>query len=310
MWTCPVCGHSADNSICERCGFDRSTDLITYPTLMVPQRLPGIHWRQKEPLNHTVLLCPDCKGAEFQLSSLGPVCLCVRCGRKIPTEQVLKVQCLHATPSTPVNSPEKRLTDIVSICAGAYHTLCLRANGTVIATGKNKFGECDVEDWTQVAAIAAGYAHTVAPHRDGSVSATGETSFKRCDVQNWKQITAVSAGEFHTLGLRKDGTVAATGKNFDNQCNVQSWAGITAIAAGEKHSVGLRKDGTAVAVGDNRYGQCNVSKWTDIIAIAAGDQHTLGLRKDGTLVATGRNSDMQCALQDLMHNASKQERQV
>ena len=137
MWTCPVCGHSADNSICERCGFDRSTDLITYPTLMVPQRLPGIRWRQKEPLNHTVLLCPDCKGAEFQLSSLRPVCLCVRCGRKIPTEQVLKVQCLHATPSTPVNSPEKRLTDIVSICAGAYHTLCLRANGTVLATGNN-----------------------------------------------------------------------------------------------------------------------------------------------------------------------------
>ena len=32
----------------------------------------------------------------------------------------------------------------------------LRSDGTVVATGLNNFGECDVDSWTDIVAVAAG----------------------------------------------------------------------------------------------------------------------------------------------------------
>ncbi len=42
-------------------------------------------------------------------------------------------------------------TDIVSVSAGAYHTVGLKSDGTVVATGDNDDGQCDVSDWTDIA---------------------------------------------------------------------------------------------------------------------------------------------------------------
>ena len=58
------------------------------------------------------------------------------------------------------------------ICAGAYHTVYLRDDGTVAAFGKETDDRCDVEDWTDVIAISA-ESHTVALRSDGTVYATG-----------------------------------------------------------------------------------------------------------------------------------------
>ena len=33
------------------------------------------------------------------------------------------------------------------ISAGTYHTVGLKSDGTVVATGSNEFGQCDVSDW-------------------------------------------------------------------------------------------------------------------------------------------------------------------
>ena len=34
--------------------------------------------------------------------------------------------------------------DIVALAAGQYHTVGLKANGSLVATGDNKHGQCDV----------------------------------------------------------------------------------------------------------------------------------------------------------------------
>ena len=186
--------------------------------------------------------------------------------------------------------------DLVAVAAGNVHTVGLRADGTAVATGSNNNGRCDVSGWHDLVAVAAGSSHTVGLRADGTAVATGDNEFDQCDVSGWRDLVAVAAGNSHTVGLRADGTAVATGANSNGQCDVSDWQEIVAVAAGDWHTVGLRADGTAVATGDNFHGQCDVSGWRDLVAVAAGYGHTVGLHADGTVVATSYNGDGQCGI--------------
>ena len=188
-------------------------------------------------------------------------------------------------------------TDIVAISAASFHTIGLKADGTVVAVGHNGNGECDVDDWTDIVAISTGYYHTVGLKADGTVVAAGDND-DQCDVDDWTDIVAISAGFYQTVGLKADGTVVAVGYNGSGQCNVDNWTDIVAISARQYHTVGLKADGTVVAVGSNDYGQCDLDNWTDIVAISAGFSHTVGLKADGTVVAVGYNDYGQCDVDD------------
>lgn len=167
-----------------------------------------------------------------------------------------------------------------TISTASYHTVSLRSDGTVVATGNNSTGQCDVGDWKDIVAVSVGLSHTVGLRSDGTVIAIGNNEDGQCNVSNWKDIIAISAGESFTMGLRADGTVVATGSNYFGQCEVDDWKDITAIAAGETCAVGLHSDGTVVST------EGNVGSWKNIVAISAGLSHIVGLRSDGTVVAT------------------------
>ena len=66
-------------------------------------------------------------------------------------------------------------------------------------------------------------SHTVGLKLDGTVIATGYNINGQCNVSEWKDIIAISAGNFHTLGLKSDVTVVAVGKSDDGQCYVSNW---------------------------------------------------------------------------------------
>ena len=189
-------------------------------------------------------------------------------------------------------------TDIVSIAADYHHTVGLKADGAVVAAGDNGHGQCKVRDWTDIVSIAAGDDHTVGLKADGTVVAAGWNKYGQCKVRDWTDIVSIAAGGARTVGLKADGTVVATGKNDDGQCNVSDWTDIVFIAAGDAHTVGLKADGTVVATGWNDDGRCDVSGWTDIVSISAGGGHTVGLKADGTVVAAGSNSSGQCKVSD------------
>jgi len=210
------------------------------------------------------------------------------------------------------------------VAAGAFHTVGLKSDGTVVAVGYCDdvdddddwhHGQCKVGDWIDIIEVAAGGLHTVGLKSDGTVVAVGaglhvgdEPHFGQCKVGDWTGIVQVAAGYAHTVGLRSDGTVVAVGAGLHvgdephfGQCKVGDWTDIIKVAAGGLHTVGLKSDGTVVAVGaglhvgdDPHFGQCKVGDWTDIIKVAAGALHTVGLKSDGTLVAVGDNRDLQC----------------
>jgi tetratricopeptide (TPR) repeat protein len=190
-----------------------------------------------------------------------------------------------------------------AISAGLYHTVGLKADGTVVAVGdSNGYNQCSVSDWQDIVAISAGNYHTVGLKADGTVLAVGNSPHGRCDVSGWQDIVAISAANFHTVGLKADGTVVEVRNNPYGSYDLSGWHDIVAISAGGSHTVGLKADGTVVATNSGRErGQCNVSDWQDIVAISAGQDHTVGLKADGTVVAANYcfyDYDDQCNVSD------------
>lgn len=122
-----------------------------------------------------------------------------------------------------------------TIAAGCRHSVGLKFDGTVMAVGDNKHGQCNVSDWCNIVAVAAGNVHM-----------------------------ATNTGNAHTIGLKSDGTVEAVGWNKHNQCNVSTWSDIVAVAAGWRRTIGLKSDGSVIAVGRNNDGECNVSGMRNI----------------------------------------------
>ena len=184
-----------------------------------------------------------------------------------------------------------------TLAAGGRHTVGILPDGTVVATGNNDEGQCNVELWTDIVHIAAGFSHTVGLRDNGVVVATGRDIEGQCNtlIPGWTDIALVVAGDWHTVALRNDGTVVATGKNDEGQCKVDTWTGIQQVTAGGAYTVGLM-DVKPVGAGRNVEGQCDFSGWYgfDISMVAAGYAHTVGLTEDGHVLATGKNDDGQC----------------
>lgn len=181
-----------------------------------------------------------------------------------------------------------------TIAAGGAFAIAVRKDGTVVASGYNGDGECNVSTWTNIIEVAAGSSHAVGLKSDGTVVATGDNSHGQCEVYGWTDIVSISANTAQTVGLRRDGTLVSTqikdtGKFKQYACGQDQVADIrdaVAVEVGNKHIAVLKSDGTVVSLGANFEGQCNTKKWDNIVQISAGDFYTLGLKKDGTVVTT------------------------
>ena len=187
--------------------------------------------------------------------------------------------------------------NITAVDAGSWHTVGLRADGTVISTKvKSKFfdlGQDQVSDWTDIVAITADGLRTVGLRADGTVV---DTSRQHKDVEKWKNIVAVAASDYITIGLKADGTVdysispsRSCLKDHGEDIRTK-WENIVAVSCASFHVIALKSDGTVVAGKTDGTNQdadyLAVENWRDIVAISAGDYHTVGLKADGTVVST------------------------
>ena len=193
---------------------------------------------------------------------------------------------------------EKRKNVRSMIAAGSYHTVGLKADGTVVTAGaidperaswdpnsKTNYGQCDTKEWKDIVSVAAGSYHTVGLKENGSVIAVGSNYKRQCDTSSWTDVIEIAAGNTFTLGRTANGTVLATGQDSHGQINVDRWTDIIAIAAGGDHAVGLKSDGSII---DNYHGECSTPNWENIVAVSADSGLMVGLKDDGTVKATGR----------------------
>jgi alpha-tubulin suppressor-like RCC1 family protein len=138
---------------------------------------------------------------------------------------------------------------IKAIDAGKYHSLALRSDGKLYATGYNNSGQL-------------GFA-------EGNT--TDSRKFELVPSLNGITIKAIAAGNLHSLALTDDGNVYATGYNYygnlgfgeGNTTNSQKFElvpslngiSIEAIAAGAFHSLALTSDDKLYATGKNDVGR-------------------------------------------------------
>ena len=195
------------------------------------------------------------------------------------------------------------MTNVIAIASGAWHSLALKADGTVLTWGNDWQGQCDVPaGLSGVLAIAAGGYHSLAIRTDGTAVSWGNDDYGQSQVPTGLgRVLAIGAGTWHSLALRLDGTVVAWGDNSLGQCSVPFGLNdVVAIAAGGNHSLALKADGGVVGWGENTdaqgvYAGQSVVPFglSNVVAIAAGDYHSLALRKDGSVLAWGDNSQGQ-----------------
>ena len=332
MQCCPICGkEQIQGPVCDDCGFDFSCDYEGRRTLgaVLPEGAEPVSVRaakRKQRQQQVIavspadLVCPKCGGKHFWFQIDELQFLCTDCKTEIPiaiqrdrsadaapSVLVLLVDGIGSrtqrstaaamSPGAAVDNRKRQTLPLKravgpTIAAGAFHTVGLKADGTMAAVGpasgdKLDAGQCGVGGWTEIVAVDALADHTVGLKADGTVVACGDNTYGQCGVNGWRSIATVAAGDFHTVGLKADGTVVAVGYNESSSCNVAGWKDIVAVTAGGFHTVGVKTDGTVVAVGWTRHGQCKVGSWTDIVAVAAGDFHTVGLKSDGTVVGVG-----------------------
>ena len=162
---------------------------------------------------------------------------------------------------------------VVGLGAGAYHSLAVRANGSVRSWGENFFGQ--LGDGTNV---------------DRNLPVT---------VVGLGGVMAVDGGGNHSVALRNNGTVRTWGFNGQGQLGdgtnansnvpvaVAGLGGVRAVWAGFYHCVAQRANGTARAWGGNTTGQLGDGTNNDsnvpvvvlglggIRAIGAGSSHSL-----------------------------------
>jgi alpha-tubulin suppressor-like RCC1 family protein len=202
------------------------------------------------------------------------------------------------------------LSNVMAIAAGAWHSLALQSNGTVVAWGLDDRGQCD---WppglSNVAAIAAGDYHSLALQADGTVVGWGDNTYGQTNIPfGLSNVVAIAAGAWHSLALQADGTVVGWGYDADGETTIPSGLSrVVAIAAGDGDSLALQADGTVVGWGFNYCGEATGVPTTTspfdnsgpvviggqvlsgVVAIAAGDVHSLALKADGTVVGWGDN---------------------
>lgn len=185
------------------------------------------------------------------------------------------------------------LTHIVAISANIYHSLALKAGGSVVGWGNNDYAQTSTPPGlTDVVAVAAGGFHSLALKANGTVVGWGGENFDPLDVPTGlTSVVAIAAGRRHSLALKSDGTVVTWGSNDSGQLNMPAdLTSVVAIAAGDYHSLALKSDGTVVAWGYNGFGQTDVpTNLASVIAVAGGAYHSLALKADGTVVAWGSN---------------------
>ena len=130
--------------------------------------------------------------------------------------------------------------DVVNIAAsggeknytGGGHTVGLKSDGTLVAVGDNRYGQCDFSDtekWSDIVKVATGDWYTVGLKSNGSVVITGENfpGHKYIDenmLAKCTNIVDIAAGYGHTLCLTDTGEIIAFGFNDDNKCEgTMSW---------------------------------------------------------------------------------------
>ena len=82
-----------------------------------------------------------------------------------------------------------------------YHSLALKADGSIVAWGWNDDGQATAPAGNDFIAIAAGKYHSLALKADASIVAWGKNNYGQATAPAGKHFTAIAAGDYYSLAL-------------------------------------------------------------------------------------------------------------
>lgn len=167
------------------------------------------------------------------------------------------------------------------LAVGSAHTAALRSDGTVLAAGDNRFGQCNVSEWTDVVAIAAGAYHTVGLKADGSVVCTGDNSRGQCGADGCTDVIEIEAHAMDTVVRLRDGSILCFGAH-DYTSSASSWVSIVRLSPAAYGLVGLAADGTAMATEASLLSPA----FRGLTEISAAGDYAVGVTEEGELVTS------------------------
>jgi len=192
--------------------------------------------------------------------------------------------------------------DFVAIASGSGHNLALKADGSLAAWGGTGYGKTDVPEGNDFVAIAARAEHNLALKADGSIVAWGLNNWTQCDVPEGNDFIAISAGHSHSIAQKADGSLVSWGQLTE----VPPGNDFVAISAGPMHNLALRADGSLASAGGNsEWHEGNVPAGNDFVEIATGSWHCLAIKADGSVVAWGRDLHGECDVPRIISSRKK-----
>ncbi len=182
------------------------------------------------------------------------------------------------------------INNVVAVAAGTYHSLALKADGTVVESPLTSFSNSLQQGvvpagLNNVVAVSAGQNLCLALLADGTVVQWGNNFSGK--VAGLSNIVAIETGIQDGLALKADGTVVGINSTYPVPAGLTN---VVAISADHSY-LALKSDGTVVAWGNNQYGETIVpAGLNNVVAIWSGGYYSVALKADGTIVAWGLNT--------------------
>ncbi|AEC01296.1 fimbrillin family protein [Parasphaerochaeta coccoides] len=219
--------------------------------------------------------------------------------------------------STPVRvkasiNPDDFMTNVEAVSAGDYHTMILKEDGTLWATGWDQDGQLGINSITTYTGIPTKVTNT--------------------NIGEIPIIRSVATGSRHTMLVSTDDRLWGTGRNNDGQLGLghletpvglprqvkftsgpEPFPTVASVATGANHTMIVDTDGKLWATGNNAMGQLgdgtagsganknlvvpvtttSTGTLPAIASVIAGAYHTMIVDTNGMLWATGDNSSGQ-----------------
>lgn len=159
-----------------------------------------------------------------------------------------------------------------------------------------------IENWSDIKTVSVSAQHSVGLKEDGTIIAGGEGKDGQCNVYEWTDVSDIIAVNGYSIGLKNDGTVLTTltdARFYTGGPFSIDWDNITAIAASDRYIVGLTEDQTInvmVCRGLKEFSSVSrlsaslLQDWNDIIEVKCNQNFIVGLTSTGKLIADGWDS--------------------
>lgn len=185
------------------------------------------------------------------------------------------------------------MTGVVDIAVGRYHSAALKSDGTVVAWGDNRSGQCDVPaNLPSLIEITAGGKHTFVLTEKGKTISWG---YLEDDWVNYmppdiiKPLIDIDTGYGYIIGIQNDNSFVGWGRAEFGEIHIlDEIKGVVSISTGIGLSLALKKDGTVTVIGGGLFKLTEYAEvLTDINYVAAGTSIAAAIRNDGKLIIWG-----------------------